>query len=147
MEIGEGEVRPMERKELLVQNSNKARLKVLLLVVSDKELGSHLVQIIQRGTSSYCALLVENSQEALEVTRDITPDLLLLDYRLPEINGVMLYQHLQAVKGLREISALIINTPSFHENLLYGKRKVLYLTSPLEQDELLSSIEMVAAGL
>src|SRR5436305_13091005 len=137
----------MERKELLMQNSYKTRIKVLLLVVSDKELGDHLVQIIKRGASSYFALLVENSQQALEVTKDIKPDLLLLDYGLQETNGVILYQHLQAVNEFRGTAVLIINTPILHENRLHGKRKVFYLMSPLEQDELLSSIEMLVAGL
>src|SRR5204863_8881667 len=99
--------------------------------VSDKELCEYLVHIRQRGASSYFALLVENSQQALEVTKDIKPDLLLLDYRLQETNGVTLYQHLQAVNRLRETAVLIINTPILHENRLHGKRKVFYLMSPL----------------
>ena len=144
IETGESEARPMERKAPRMQSRDRTRLKVLLLMVRDKELSSNLIEIIEQETS-YCTLLVDDSQQALEVTKDVMPDLLLLDYRLQEKNGITLYNQLKAIKRLRETPALIINAPIFHEPLLDKKRQVICLSGPPAQEELLSSIEKIAA--
>jgi len=129
-----------------VHHTERVRLKVLLLMVSDKELCSDLIQLIEQGTSYY-VLLAEDSQQALEMTKDVTPDLLLLDYRLQETNDTTFYKRIQAIKKLKETPALIINAPLFHQHLLGKKRRVICLSRPLVQDELLSSIAKVEAEL
>ena len=57
-------------------------------------------------------LLVTNGFQTLQVIHDITPDLSLLDYHLPGMNGLELYNHLHAVKGLEEVPTIMVSARS-----------------------------------
>lgn len=129
-------------KKPLVQREHQGTLKVILIVVSEEVLASYLIQMIREETT-YFPLLVKDSIEALEVVKEITPDLLLLDHRLPGTNGMTLYQCIYSLKSLRKTPALIINAPQFSAKYANEKREVKYLRQPLEAEELLSAIEML----
>ncbi len=47
---------------------------------------------------------------ALRLIGHSKPDLLLIEYRLPEMNGLALYDHLHAIPGLASIPALLLSS-------------------------------------
>src|SRR5260221_13702468 len=49
------------------------------------------------------------SATALEVVRHIKPDLLLLDYRLDEMNGVELYDQIHTIEGFETVLAIVMS--------------------------------------
>ncbi|HLX40130.1 MAG TPA: response regulator [Ktedonobacteraceae bacterium] len=131
--------------EPCLHDEDVSSLKVMLAIISDKALAATIAQFIPQETS-YVVLVVEDSYQALEVIREIVPDLLLLDYHLQGIDGITLYAYLHTLKGLRETPALIINTPMVSESVWNATRTVICLEEPFVQDELLVSIEKLAAS-
>ena len=131
--------------EPCLHDEDVSSLKVMLAIISDKALAAIIAQFIPQETS-YVVLVVEDSYQALEVIREIVPDLLLLDYHLQGIDGITLYAYLHTLKGLRETPALIINTPMVSESVWNATRTVICLEEPFVQDELLVSIEKLAAS-
>lgn len=88
----------------------QAKAKITVLIVGfEHGLAESLVQDIQVLLPARVVLL-STGEDALLVSRAITPDLLLFDYDLPGINGLKLYEHFSSVERLRRIPALMIET-------------------------------------
>ncbi|GCE14028.1 hypothetical protein KTT_38870 [Tengunoibacter tsumagoiensis] len=89
----------------------------------------------------YLAFLVTDAFQALQVFRDFLPDLLLIDYQLPKMNGFELYDSLRDQVDLNEIPAVMIsaNLPQ-HEA---EKRHLIVLSKPFEIDDLIETVTKI----
>src|SRR5215469_5426623 len=65
--------------------------------------------------TSYHVKAVRNGSFALDFVQHIKPDLFILDYRLPNMNGIQLYDQLHATPGLEHIPAIIISSITSEE--------------------------------
>jgi DNA-binding response OmpR family regulator len=52
---------------------------------------------------------VNNSMEAVEVARTVSPDLVLLDIMMPGINGIDLCKIFKSTSGLKHIPVIIVS--------------------------------------
>jgi PleD family two-component response regulator len=85
---------------------NTRGLKLILLVVNDERIGSFLVRVIRKETAHH-VMLAAHEQQALKMSREIKPDLFLLDYELDSGDSFALYDQLHTTKGLEEVPALL----------------------------------------
>jgi CheY-like chemotaxis protein len=113
-------------------------VKTVLVVEDDTGIGTFLVQAISQETS-YHALLAPDGFQALKIVESIKPSLFVLDYHLPQMNGIELYDHLHAIKGLEDIPAIIVSARLPKQEI--EKRHILSMTKPLELDDFLQAIE------
>ena len=113
-------------------------VKTVLVVEDDIGIGNFLVQAISQETSHH-ALLVTDAFQALKAVASIKPGLFILDYQLPRMNGIELYDQLHATKGLEEIPAIVISARLPKREI--EKRKILAMSKPLELDDFLNTIE------
>ncbi len=112
--------------------------RTILVVEDDPTVGDILLQIV-RDETPYQALLARNGRQAREMIASIKPALLLLDYHLPDTNGVDLYDHLHTIEGLEDVPALFVSgCVPLHE---IRKRNLTSLPKPFDLDELLHAIE------
>jgi len=112
--------------------------RTILVIEDDPTVGEILLQIV-RDETPHQGLLARNGLQAREMIASVKPDLLLLDYHLPDTNGVDLYDHLHAVEGLEDVPALFISgCVPFDE---VKKRNLMSLPKPFDLDELLHAIE------
>src|SRR2546423_12129119 len=65
-------------------------VKTILVVEDDTAIGSFLVEAIKQE-APHQALLTTDGYQALKIVDDIKPDLFLIDYSLPYMNGLELY--------------------------------------------------------
>ena len=119
-------------------------VKTVLVVEDDEDIGSFFVDAIKQETS-HQALLVTDGYQALKVVHDIKPSLFLLDYSLPRMNGLELYNQLHATKGLEDVPALLITASVPLPRQEVQKCKITCLKKPIELDELLQTIEKLLA--
>ncbi len=116
--------------------------KTILVVEDNEDVGTFLVLMLLTE-SPYHALLVTDGFQALKMVHDLKPSLFLLDYQLPGMNGIALYDRLHAITDLVDIPAIIMsaNLPSqaLQERHLTGVAK------PFELDQLLHTIEQLLA--
>lgn len=112
-------------------------MKTILTVEDDTDIGALLVTVISQETP-YQSFLAADGFQALNLIRNIHPDLLLLDYSLPGMNGLELYDKLHAMQGLETVPCIMIsaNLPTRE----IKKRPIIGLSKPLELDELLGMI-------
>ena len=117
-------------------------VKMILVVEDDTSIGALLLQVIEQETP-YQALLVTDGFQALKLINEIKPHLFLLDYQLPKMNGIDLYDRLHATKELEETPAIMISAylPK-HE---IQKRSLIGMRKPFELGELLDTVEQLLA--
>lgn len=114
------------------------KLKTILIVEDDIDLGDFFVQILKDETP-HQAILASDGFQALKVVRHIKPDLFVLDYQLPSMNGIELYDKLHTTEGLEAVPALFMsaNAPMIE----LKKRQVHYIRKPFELDDILQTVE------
>jgi CheY-like chemotaxis protein len=115
-----------------------AKLKTILVVEDDVDLGEFFVQILKDETP-HQALLAGDGFQALKIVRNIIPDLFVLDYQLPSMNGIDLYDTLHATEGLEAVPALFMSANMPLAEL--KKRQVHFIKKPFELDDILQTVE------
>lgn len=118
-------------------------VKSILVVEDDSDIGSFLVQAISQETP-HQAMLVTDGFQALKAITNLKPDLFILDYWLPSMNGIELYDRLHTTKGLEDIPTIMISAQLPKREL--EKRDIHSLHKPLELDEFLRLIERLLGG-
>ena len=111
--------------------------KTILVVEDDVAIVSFLVAVIEQETP-YRAVVATESYAALELVRHFLPDLLLLDYRLPGMNGIELYDRLNEVAPIPAI--LMTATRQLPQQQLQ-QRQLIAFRKPFELDVFLATIE------
>jgi DNA-binding response OmpR family regulator len=119
--------------------------KTIFLVEDDEGIGAFLVSAIEQETS-YHALLLADSFQALQAVHESKPDLLILDYHLPRMNGLQLYDYLQAQEGLTDVPTIMISANfSFPLNEL-ARRHITRVKKPFDLDAFLPLIESLLSA-
>ena len=113
-----------------------------ILVVDDQPIN---VQLLKRKleregirvTAAY------NGLEALDLTRKLMPDLILLDVMMPDMDGIEVCQRLQADETTRGIPVIFITARTTKESKLEGLSvgAVDYITKPIDLDETLARVQ------
>ena len=115
-----------------------------ILVVEDNEAIAHMLAEVVSLETPYKACLALTPCEALRLAVDYPPDLLLLDYYLPHMNGLQLYDRLRDLEGLRGVPAILLSAYlPYHE---LKRRNITALGKPFDLDKLLGAIEKQLGG-
>jgi len=117
--------------------------KVILLVEDDVEHAQIMSDLISMETS-YCVLMAD-SQGALKFVQLCKPDLLILDYLLNGMTGIMLYDHIHANHALADVPAVIISAALDQCKNDLKCRGLHGLKKPFDPGELLSLIQELLA--
>ena len=73
--------------------------------------------------------------------RTVKPDLILLDYSLPGMNGLELYDTIHTVKALKHLPVLIVSAETARIQKEIKARQLLQLQKPFDLANLLQAIE------
>lgn len=115
-----------------------AATKTILIVEDNVDIGEFLVQVLAEETS-HAAVLVSRGSEALQAVLSLQPSLFILDYRLPDMDGVELYDKLHAIQGLGDVPALMWSAHLPEKEL--EKRMIVGVKKSIGLNELLEIIE------
>jgi DNA-binding response OmpR family regulator len=119
-------------------DEENSTVKTVLVVEDDTGIGTFLIQAIQQETH-YQAMLVTDGFQALKAVANIKPGLFILDYQLPRMNGIELYDRLHAIPGMDHIPAIIVSARLPRHEI--EKRNIIGISKPLELDDFLQTIE------
>ena len=118
-------------------------VKTILVVEDDDDLAELIMEVIQQEGPSdkmpYKPVLATDSMQALEISRTIKPNLFLLDYYLPRMTGLELYDRLHAMEGLEEIPAIFMSANPPRQEI--EKRNLISVKKPFNLKDLLHTIE------
>jgi DNA-binding response OmpR family regulator len=111
-----------------------------LIVEDDEAIGAFLVQAIQQETP-YQAALASDGFQALKMLDKLKPDLFILDYNLPDMNGLQFYDTIHTVKALEHLPVLIVSAEATRIQKEVKARQLPQLKKPFELIDLLETIE------
>src|SRR5947199_10365825 len=80
----------------------------MLIVEDDADIIKFLKRLIKEE-NQYKTAVITNGLQALEKAPQVHPCLLLLDYRLPGINGIELYDRLQQKEEISGVPAIMMS--------------------------------------
>jgi two-component system response regulator (stage 0 sporulation protein F) len=101
----------------------------ILIVEDDEAIGDFLQQLIEAETP-YTSVVVSDGPRALALVSQVCPCLFLLDYRLPGMNGVELFDHLQKIEETRGVPAIMMSATLPTADLL--QRGIYQLRKPMD---------------
>jgi CheY-like chemotaxis protein len=114
-------------------------VKTILVVEDDVAIGEMIVQAVLLETP-YEALHVPDGFQALQVVKSLKPSLFLLDYNLPHMNGIELYDQLHAMEELKDVPA-ILYTAQPSAKIDAKEREILWIGKPFDLAQMLQAIE------
>src|SRR5262245_21770390 len=103
-------------EEIVPPAAQTPRSATILVVEDDVNIGDFLRQIIDKETP-YQTIVVHDGFRALERAQQLQPCLLLLDYRLPGINGLEVYDRLQEQEETRGVPTIMMSATLATEEL------------------------------
>ena len=101
----------------------------ILIVEDDENVGEFLQQSIDEYTP-YQTTVVHDGAGALERARQIQPCLLLLDYKLPGLNGLEIFDRLQSLEETRGVPTIMMSASLPDEEL--QRRGIYQLRKPMD---------------
>ena len=114
-------------------------IKTILIVEDDPDIGEFLTIALSQETP-YLTIVATNGFQALKMVKNLKPELFLLDYSLPRMNGLELYDHLHTTAGLEEVPAIFMSANLPHKELEHRQ-----VSKPFELEALLHLIEQLLA--
>jgi CheY-like chemotaxis protein len=118
--------------------------KTILIVEDDAAIGMFLLEAISQETA-YHPLLVADAFEALKAMQGIKPNLILLDYYLPKMNGIEFYDQIQSTQEGFNVPVILLTTNLDKRQEEIEQRNLLGLNKPVDLDDLLNTIEKALA--
>ena len=117
--------------------NEKNPIKTILLVEDDSIISELLTQMITQETP-YKVFSAPDALEAIDLVKNIKPQLMILDYWLPFMQGIELYDRLHHTAGLEEVPAIMlsVNAPVREIN----QRHMTYIKKPFDMSKLLDTI-------
>ncbi len=129
-----------QNEQQSVMDKNK---RIILVIEDDDSIGTFLVEAISQETP-YKAMLVTDGFQALQLVHTIKPCLVITDYRLPNMNGLELYDTLKSMHVLQDTPAILMSAHLPVQEV--QKRNLVSLNKPFELDDLLNTVERLLAA-
>jgi two-component system, cell cycle response regulator DivK len=116
----------------------------LILIVEDNEKNRKLVRDVLQ-VKGYKTIETETAEEGLELARDRSPTLILMDIQLPGMDGITALKHLKADPKTKGIPVIAVTASAMTHN----RQTILaagfdgYQTKPISVKEFLEEVRRV----
>jgi len=130
-----------------MKNSTTSPQTKLILVADDEPDIVTIVEMILRS-QGYDVLKAANGLEALELAERHSPDLILLDIMMPDMDGWEVLRLLRVDPSTSEIPVAMISAKTGSRAKITSMQEgaVDYITKPFDSQELLSKVREILTG-
>ncbi len=116
-----------------------------VVCIEDEQEMIELVKLIL-GRQNIEVVGALGGEEGLQKIEQVTPDLVLLDLMMPEMDGWEVYQKMKASETMRDIPVIVVTAKAQSIDRVLGlhiARVDDYITKPFGPHELLESVQKV----
>lgn len=124
-------------------------MSVRVVLADDQTLvRAGFVQLLSRDPEIEVVGEASNGQEAVDVIRDLEPDVVLMDIRMPVLDGLEATRRLLDDPRTSEIKVVVLTTYETDENVFTALRigATGFLLKDIEPDELRRAVKVATAG-
>jgi len=121
--------------------------KKKILCIEDEPETTNLVKLIL-AREGYEVLGANGGEEGLKMVQAETPDLILLDLMMPDMDGWQVYQHLKEDEETRDIPVIVVTAKVQSIDKVLGLQVAKvddYITKPFRPEELSERVKYVLA--
>ena len=115
------------------------------ILVADDE--THILNVVslKLRNAGFKVVCARDGQEALDLAKQQTPDLLITDYHMPHLSGLELCQRLREDATLARVPAIMLSARGYHLEPADTERSGIdrMLSKPFSPRELLASVDEV----
>ncbi len=106
------------------EERNSDRAKSILIIEDDTDIRDVLKEVFQEETI-HQVFLAQDGKTALDMLQTATPQVFLLDYRLPDMNGLELIDHVRRMRGYEQTPILLMSASLPWENI--SRHRIKYV--------------------
>lgn len=113
-----------------------------ILLVEDSKNVIRVLKLLLKQ-AGYDLKIVENGVDAVETAFSWQPDIILLDIKLPKMNGFLVLETLQEDEKTTNIPVLVLSAKAEEEDIQKANQlgATEYITKPVDPDKLLGIIK------
>lgn len=118
-----------------------------VLVIDDDAMNRELLEAIL-DANGFDVILARHAQEGIEKATQVQPEIILLDMRMPDMDGVEACEHLKAGDTTRHIPVIMLtgsDSRSDHKRIQSAGADAMLLR-PFEFSELIDLISSLTTG-
>ncbi|HZU68289.1 MAG TPA: response regulator [Ktedonobacteraceae bacterium] len=119
--------------------------KTILIIDDDHDIGEMLRAVITQQTN-YRVVWIAESDLALEAASHMRPSLILLDYMMPTMDGLKLYDYLQDKPNMRGVPVVMISARATLPFEQIRERGMYMLRKPFDLSDLLDILAQLLSN-
>jgi len=114
----------------------------LILIVDDGPANVKMLEILLK-TENYKTVSATNGPQALEIIKEVIPDLILLDVMMPSMDGFEVSKKIKVNEDTKNIPIIFLSAKAGTDDILQGfsSGAVDYITKPFNRVELLVRVK------
>jgi|ERR1041385_526684 two-component system alkaline phosphatase synthesis response regulator PhoP len=115
--------------------------KTILFLEDEEELLDTVGNLLQ--DQGYNVVKIGEAEKALELMRELVPDLILADIKLPGMDGFDFFHEIKKSKQLGSVPFMFITAFNDMSAMMYAKKAgaVEYITKPFEFEYLIARVK------
>lgn len=106
--------------KILLIEDNLEHAKLIELILRRKNIQAH-VSVVRDGTEAL--ELFRRISGSSSVSKNLRPDLILLDLNTPRLDGRELLHRVKSTKSLKDIPVVVVSTSNRPEDLQFARRE------------------------
>lgn len=116
------------------------KIKKILVVDDEEAIHAYLERKLSKLGYSVC--IAENGEEALVLASSEQPDIILLDVKLPKLNGIEVCKRLKSSDQTKQIPIIILSAKAQSDEIAAGLKAGAdrYLCKPISFPDILGEI-------
>lgn len=120
--------------------------QVRVLVVDDDECISEGTQLRLR-VAGYEAIMASNGKECLDIAQRLLPDVIVMDVRMPVMDGLAALVQLKAMEHTRQIPVIILSASVVDNEAALELGARFFIRKPFDGRTLIDAIKMATREL
>lgn len=118
--------------------------KTTLLIIEDEEAIRDMLRF-SLSNQEFNLIDAENTTRAMEILAHNIPDLIVLDWMLPDMNGIDFLKRMRKLEGIKDIPVIMLTAKAEEDNKVMGLLSGAddYITKPFSPQELAARIRAV----
>ncbi len=123
--------------------------QMTILYVEDNPANLALIEEILASKTTIKLLSAPNAQTGIEIARENTPNLILMDINLPGMNGLEAYKHLQSYEETQHIPVIAVSANAMDSDIKRALKIGFhsYIVKPIRINSFLNQIREALASI